>query len=228
MSKKRSQKINKSSLQTFLWQEIVRLAFSPVNIKDKKIWINMLQRNLYDFWEIASSFPNIQTPSFPKFVIKFPGILTKKEIVFECQIDDSNKRFTAKVLIDNFLRWVHHFDDQYFTPPLNLSLTEKYSRKSILQEVEQIDIENVIKGLLTHPNVHQHIDDDIGSDDHEVRIGGGITNSFQYLFHIRYQLCPIKEKRDSELKRLIELFFTAIEKDEFITAQKLMEVPRQY
>ena len=56
-------------------------------------------------------------------------------------------------------------------------------------------------------------------------MGGGITNPFLYLFHLRIQLCPISDRRKAEKARLIDLFEVAIKNNAIVTAFDLMKVP---
>jgi hypothetical protein len=82
----------------------------------------------------------------------------------------------------------------------------------------------VIDGLILHPCAHQHIAHPV--DNHEIRFGGGITNPYLYLFHLRYQLCPLEDRRNRERVRLTDLFFNAINENRLaISANELMTIP---
>ena len=58
--------------------------------------------------------------------------------------------------------------------------------------------------------------------NHDIRIGGGITNPFLYLFHLRIQLCPIPDTRSKERQRLFDLFENAIKKNTNLQIAELM------
>jgi hypothetical protein len=102
--------------------------------------------------------------------------------------------------------------------------TAKYSSQNKLKHLRN-DIEAVLNGMLFHPCHHCHIDK-LGvvarlqgskttkNGVHDVRIGGGISNAFVFLFHLRYQFCIISDQiREQERNRLINLFTNAIKKD---------------
>ncbi|MBS3905901.1 MAG: hypothetical protein KGZ49_02585 [Syntrophaceae bacterium] len=103
-------------------------------------------------------------------------------------------------------------------------LNKHKKRKDALQKINDRDMEVVIDGLICHPHAHQHIESPI--EKHEIRIGGGISNPFLFLFHLRYQLCPIKEKREHEKGRLMNLFKQSIvEKKRTVQPDSLMALP---
>jgi len=85
------------------------------------------------------------------------------------------------------------------------------------------DVKAVIDGLILHPKAHQHIASPI--NNHDIRIGGGLDNPFLFLFHLRYQLCPIPDKRQKEKKRLLALFSDSLKSNSSITASSLMAQP---
>ena len=113
-------------------------------------------------------------------------------------------------------RFIFFFPEQSF-------LTKYDKSKEAKKKMNSRYIADVLDGLIFHPRTHLHIKSPI--DKHEIRIGGGIDNPFLYLFHLRYQLCPIKEKRVAEKERLIALFETAVKNDKFGAANKLLAQP---
>jgi hypothetical protein len=119
--------------------------------------------------------------------------------------------------------WLHDADtNKYFAVRREVN-TKSVSRGRILKKFTEADLRAVIDGLLLHPAVHQHIESPI--DEHEIRIGGGIDNPFLFLFHLRYQLCPIETKRERERDRLVNLFSQAVRNNAPITANTLMKQP---
>jgi hypothetical protein len=92
--------------------------------------------------------------------------------------------------------------------------------------------------MIFHPRIHTHIKEHGLMpnapqphgllDLHEIRIGGGIENSFVFLFHLRYQFCLVSEEtRGSEWTRLVNLFTTAIRRgEEHVPTNKLFDFRR--
>lgn len=129
---------------------------------------------------------------------------------------------------ESYIMWSHDVDDGYFAFPNRkvLSAVDNRSgdRGRAVHEFTRDDLVSVIDGLILHPAVHMHVMSPI--DSHEIRIGSGIGNPFLYLFNLRFQLCPIQEKRAAEKDRLVEIFTDAIRSNEKITAHDLMAQPR--
>lgn len=119
--------------------------------------------------------------------------------------------------------WKHHSDSKYYAFPEQAFLTHYGKEKPVLRQVADDDMEAVIDSLICHPQPHQHIEPPIGNPD--IRVGGGIDNGFLFLFHLRYQLCPISEKREAEKRRLIGLFQQAIKSHQTVPANSLLVQP---
>jgi hypothetical protein len=119
--------------------------------------------------------------------------------------------------------WDHEVDGTFFTFPVEEILDLHNQRNPVLSKFSSEDIEVVLDGLIFHPAAHQHIKSPI--DEHAIRIGGGIGNAFLFLFHLRYQLCPNKDKRKEEKKRLIGLFADAVRKNSKLEINQLMAQP---
>lgn len=201
--------MDKKMIRAYLWQDIIRLGFCPDGSRDQERWLHVLGGSLKDFWEID------QYPA--KCSIregKIEGVIDchRLDLWLEYFID-SMAKFNVHFLYippstTKELMWVHDVDGNYFTLPAQVLLDNHNQRSIAVREFTNDDIEAIVDGLLLHPAAHQHIKSPI--DDHEIRIGGGIDNPFQYLFQLRYQLCPFEAKRDAERNRLIPLFAEAI------------------
>lgn len=211
-----------SIIQAYIFQDIIRLGFSPSSDKDRKLWLRQYGQSLNKFWEI-DSYP--AQPSESNKIIS-ATINSPLDIgaVYEYAIEIMDK-FTVSLIhtVNSQLMWSHDMDGKYFTFPYQTFLTAHKLHKSAIKKMTDDDIGRVIDSLLVHPTPHQHIESPI--DNHEIRIGGGIFNPFQYLFHLRIQLCPIADRRLAERDRLIELFDKAIRNDKQISANELMQIP---
>lgn len=206
-------------IQAYLWQDVVRLGFSPSGDKDKKRWLKMYGQSLKDFWEIDdySYHPSLRNGAF---TAELTAPIQINMLIDYSILDISN--YTVRFLhISNTrdLMWTHDVDSAYFSFPEQYFLTNYKKRNPAIINMSMLDMERVIDALLLHPRVHQHIESPI--NHHEIRIGGGIHNPFLFLFHLRYQLCPDKTKRNEEKNRLIDLFKSAIKIKKNVTAHEL-------
>ncbi len=213
-------------IQAYLWQEVIRLGFSPSSDKDKKLWLVQYGKSLKEFWEIEEYPP---TPKWKSTYTTSLSSSTKINILIDYSISNLSK-FSVKFLyIPNKqeLMWTHDVDNNYFLFPKQ-SILNKYQKfkqskkefKNFAPSVRTKIISEISDGLLFHPAVHQHINSPI--DEHEIRIGGGIYNPFVFLFHLRYQLCPDEDKRNNEKKRLAQLFEKAIVNNTILKANDLL------
>ncbi len=211
-----------SIIQAYIFQDIVRLGFSPSSDKDRKLWLRQYGQSLKEFWEI-DSYP--AQPSESNKIIS-ATINSPLDIgaVYEYAIESMDK-FTVSLMhtANSQLMWSHDMDGKYFTFPCQAFLTKHKQRNQAINNMTHDDVGGVIDSLLVHPAPHQHIESPI--DNHEVRIGGGIINPFQYLFHLRIQLCPIADRRLAERNRLLVLFENAIRNNQQVTANELMQIP---
>ncbi len=211
--------------RAYLWQEVINLGFSPSGDTEKYRWIHQYMQSLKAFWEI-DAYPNPPKDKSSKISGK---VDTANNLAFDFQVSARDKvsvQFLLTPIQGNGLLWSHDVDGQYFSFPIQSLLTEHDKRKIALKscDLQESDIEMIVDGLFCHTRAHQHIE--LPPIDHGIRIGGGIDNAFLFLFHLRYQLCPIPEKQKMEKRRLVQLFFYAIKnKEEKVQAKTLMAQP---
>ena len=221
--------MDKKMIRAYLWQDVIRLGFCPDGIRNQKRWLLEYGRSLRDFWEIDLC-PNAPRKNNGRIMARIDCF--RIDLCLDYTIDSSNTNFNVNFLYispstTKELMWVHDVDGDYFTFPAQVLLNSHNKRNIAVREFANDDIEAVVDGLLLHPAAHQHIKSPI--DDHEIRIGGGIDNPFQYLFQLRYQLCPFEAKRRAEKNRLVLLFTEAIRNysrtTSKISASQLMAQP---
>lgn len=213
--------INEQTVRAYLWQDAIRLGFSPASKKDQKIWLHQYGQSLKEFWGI-DCYPN--PPSDNKsFIIAEISCLSTLDLHLEYAVESSQKFSVRFSYNQKILMWTHDVDNQYFTFPAQPFLTYHNKRSSVIDRFTPNDVKAIIEGLLLHPAAHMHLKSPI--DNHAIRVGGGIDNPFQFLFHLRYQLCPFPQKREAERDRLIVLFSEAIKDNTPITAHRLMAQP---
>lgn len=204
-------------IRAYLWNEVINLGFSPSSDSEITSWLFQYFKSINDFLEICS----YQTPPRREHS-KIIAAINTPLFCFEYELESINKSNIQLLSPNNALIWTHDIDKKYFVFPNQFFLTKYNQRNSAKSDFDKIDMEHVIDGLIIHPAAHQHIISPI--DQHEIRIGGGMDNPFLYLFNLRFQLCPFKEKRTDERNRLVELFFDAIKKDSYVTINSLMNI----
>ncbi len=223
--------MNKDLIKAYLWETIINLAFSPSTHKDQDTWLSCYSTSLPSFWGI-DDYPhrNGRRVTFENKLI---------DITYECLIENCKKGVVEIFLKSSGnlnLMWNHDIDPKYFQFPNGKVLPKKLPRCSNYLQVVDEEMQSILDGLIFHPAVHQHIDlhiPDIESNDcthtsnHDVRIGGGISNPFLFLFQLRYQFCVKKQNRNKEQKRLVELFSSEIKNKKMsISAGKLFDIAR--
>ncbi len=210
--------MDREIIRAYIWNEVLRLGFSPSSSKDKKTWIKQYLESVPKFCEIDNY------PETPRGEIK--GSVSFSDIYFDYSLEETADKFAVTMNFigeTNTLAWTHDFDSTYFLFPRQTFLTIHNQKSQAVREADEDDVREVIKSLITHPTPHQHIKYPI--DNHEIRIGGGIKNPFLYLFHLRFQLCPDDDRKNAEENRLVDLFFNTIRNANTIQISELMKVP---
>ena len=207
-------KMDDDIIQAYLWNDVIRLGFQ---IKEPQQWIQRYLGSLQEFWEV-SDWPCGSGPKFKdnslKAKINNPDLELWWE--FDLRIDD-HFHLEFNHLNDNI--WWHHSDSAYYELPFE-KLLDKSKHSVAIDQFSRDNLEIILEAMIFHGRVHQHIKSPLPNN--KIRIKGGIDNPFLYLFHLRYQLCPIKEKREMEKNRLIELFDKAIKKNSALTVYELL------
>ncbi|MGI9277395.1 MAG: hypothetical protein ACR2PT_21425 [Endozoicomonas sp.] len=219
--------IDVNKRRAYLYQEVIELLFSPAKGCQAN-WVSSLLGSLYTFWGV-DSYPG--KPKKNGFEISADNIGITCEGEFR---DDGyfSIDFHAYDFVDeehyikgNPFSWSHHVDPvRYFRLPLKAFLGQQNSDKTkALAGVDEEDVAAILDTLIFHPCEHMHIESCI---PHQIRLGGGISNPFQYLFHLRYQFCPISDMQDAEKQRLRNLVYQALQsKSSSIEIKALMDVP---
>ncbi len=211
-------------IRAYLWQDIIRLGFSPSGTREQKNWLFQYGQSLKEFWEVET-YPNSPTVSGEGLAATI-DVSMPMGLIYEYFIENTSK-FTVRVMYAPPLKgrefmWEHDMDGQYFSFPNQTFLSYK-QRRSAIERMDLVDIGNVIDSLIIHPTPHQHIESPVG--DHAIRVGGGLQNPFLYLFHLRVQFCLDDVRRTGERNRLISIFETAIREDSQIAVNDLMRIP---
>jgi len=210
--------VDKDLIRSFLWEDVMNLGFYPGDLKSKKKWLRALLSSLREFWDISE---HQEGPCGKEGTITGRIDNSHFNIWLKFELRENGYLHVELGHIDGRVLF-YHSDPDYFVPQLSKILDNK-QRNIAIGESETTDIELVLASCMFHPREHLHI---VAPDfDHQARIGGGISNPFLYLFHLRYQLCPIPQKREAEKGRLLELFRNAIYSNSRINAEDLMAQP---
>lgn len=211
--------MDKLIVRAYLWQEVIRLGFSPTSASERQTWLHLYSRSLYKFWEMQS-YPEMPKKSDNAFRVT---IYSPVDISFECEILQG-RSFSVRFLHGDRLMWLQDADkERYFTFPKQLLLTKHNKSRQAIAAMEPEDMSTVLDSLIFHPMPHLHVESPV--DEHYIRIGGGILNAFQCLFSLRIQFCPSNKMREAEKTRLIEVFTNALSTGERVDANTLMKVP---
>ena len=209
--------MNKEIQLAYIWKRVILLAFCPSGDREVFDWISCYSRSVKEFWEV-SEYPNqdkfklsVYNSLIPiNYDFSFENL--RKFIVNFYYPHNANKDFI----------WMHDVDKTYFIPEQFILTHDNHMNKH-LRTIKEDDLKIVLEGLLFHPAAHQHIEEPL--TEHKIRIGGGIHNPFQFLFHLRFQLCLVDEKREEEKNRLNELILKAIKcKCEKIRPRRLLDL----
>lgn len=216
--------MDKDLIRAYLWEEIIRLGFSPASTKEQLSWLHQYGGSLKEFWE--SEYPKHPNREDGKIKASIDSIQSVNLSLEYCVT--TSCKFAVRFLYNppqnnKELMWIHDVDCKYFAFPSQHFLSLYNRRPEAIRSYDETDLKVVLDSLLYHPVAHQHIESPI--DNHEIRLGGGTANAFHYLFHLRYQLCPIPEKRMAEELRLLALFDHAIKNNMSISANDLMAQP---
>lgn len=212
-------------IQAYLWREVIRLGFCPSGNENLKKWLHMYGKSLRAFWDIN------EYPLPPRSNGAITAELTcasPLNMLLSYNISSISK-FAVRFLYipqNKEFMWVHDVDGSCFSFPEQFFLTEYNKRNEGIKDMTNSNVETVLNSLIFHPRAHQHIEGPIRGN-HDIRIGGGIDNALLYLFHLRYQLCPIEKIRIAEKKRLVGLFESSIKdkKCNTIAANDLLAQP---
>ncbi len=183
---------------------VLKKFFSPSN-SDRQKWLRFYHDTIHTLLE-TDEFDLLK---ISQNKVEFNSRLIPLE--FEVALLNDSYRFNATLKYDDCVFWEHHVDEGFKTQFLDEALNKQY--KHVIGEADSEDIKKVLDDLIFHPEVHQHFN--YPELDHRIRIGGGITNVFQFLVHLRFQLILDDQKREEEGKRLAKVV-----KDHFVSSKK--------
>ena len=216
---------DRDMIRAYLWQDIIRLGFSPSGTKEQKKWLFQYGRSLRSFWEVEN-YPGNPSQA-GKYISATIDSSRAIGLTYEYAIENAEK-FTVRMMyappVENReLMWMHDMDGKFFSFPAQRLLNDLKKRQFAVRAMDENDLGSVIDSLIIHPTPHQHVESPL--DNHDIRVGGGLENLFLYLFHLRVQLCPDKDRRAAERHRLISLFASAIGGNSVIATGDLMKIP---
>lgn len=197
------------TLRALVWKRIIKLAFSPASSIDNEKWLNCCAKSIPAFWGI-SDYPKKQ-----RDVYTFENSHLK--LTYESSISGINKGSIVLQLdqvAGKTIMWTHDIDHSYYQYDIHKANLQDIKLKSFQKKLDKV-VSEVLDGLIFHPTVHQHIElhlpipaqnNNNKITIHDVRVGGGISNPYLFLFQLRYQFCIIIQHRNNEKMRLKNLF----------------------
>ncbi len=210
-----------------IWSKIEQLAFRPQE-KEMQSWLSMYRISLHTIWQIHASRSYLKS----KDTFNIPFLNLKCDYQIEYIKNKKKYSVTLRDLSTNGGKWQIHVDPKYDSKSSLQTSQKKCPQK---ESKLRCDITKVLDGMLFHPRCHTHLEDigiphtqlDQNSNKlslHDIRIGGGIENPYVFLLHLRYQFCLIKQAREKERTRLIDLFRVAIQdnKKQTVNASDLL------
>jgi len=205
--------MNQTERRAIVWDTIERIAFRPSSNNDRSTWLGVYAKTLHKLWGMEPMWNHFGSSDI--FDIPFLDLKCDYTIENAEKYSVSLQNSTTSC---NY--WQNDIDPKYLSKASLYPANAQYpsQQRAHLQR----DIKAVLDGMLFHPRCHTHIEnigippmqldpDKGGLSSHEVRIGGGIENSYIFLFHLRYQFCLVADQvRQTERQRLIDLFDDAI------------------
>lgn len=193
--------------RTQIWHAIVRSAFSPCDPRARATWLRCFSNVIPDY---------VDTP-----VVKFPGQYGESfsgeigcsSLDFLCKYKIQPERADFTMLQGDSSEWQYGIESSVFAPN---GQDVPIDRTSLCQT----DVDKVLCAMITHPRAHLHVYND--KSRREVRIGTGLSESFLFLFQLRFQLCLADAKRRHEMDRLSGLFtLDWLKRERAISPQRL-------
>ena len=207
------QQLSDSERRAIVWDTIERLAFRP---QKPSRWLGVYAKTLHRLWEVEPVWARLGTED--SFAVDFLDLECCYALPGFSEYSASISRRSSGATV-----WQIHVDPDFLSKAALHHTPGSYPHQAVQSHL-QCDVEQVLDGMLIHPRNHTHIGElgdgvaaqpDTANGDslplHEVRIGGGIENSYVFLFHLRYQFCRVSDRvRHKERTRLIRLFTRAM------------------
>ena len=177
--------------RTHIWHAIVRNALSPHDPRARATWLNC-------FSKMIPTYVDTPVVRFPdRHGESFSGVIGCSSLEFLCKYKIQPGRADFTLLRGDSSEWQYGIESSVFVPT---GREVRVDRASLCQD----DVDKVLCAMIEHPRAHLHVYND--EPRREVRIGTGLSDSFLFLFQLRFQLCLADVKRRHEMDRLRGLF----------------------
>lgn len=194
--------------RTHIWHAIIRNAFAPSDAGTRATWLTCFYQTIpiYVDSPVFSKFPN-------KYGESFLGEIGCSSLDFLCKYKIQPERADFTMLRGDSSEWQYGIESSVFVPN---GRDVPVDRTSLCQD----DVDKVLCAMITHPRAHLHVYND--EPRREVRIGTGLSESFLFLFQLRFQLCIDPTRRQAELSRLTRIFtLNWLKRERVISPQRL-------
>ena len=193
--------------RTHIWHAIVRNAFAPSDAGTRATWLNC-------FCQTIPMYLDTPVLKFPgRYGESFSGEIGCSSLEFLCKYKIQPERADFTMLRGDSSEWQYGIESPVFVPN---GRDVRVDRASLCQD----DVDKVLCAMITHPRAHLHVYND--EPRREVRIGTGLSESFLFLFQLRFQLCIDPTRRQAELSRLTRIFtLNWLKRERVISPQRL-------
>ena len=176
---------------THIWYAIVRNAFSPHAPRARATWLSC-------FSKVISIYVDTPVVKFPgQYGESFLGEIGCSSLEFLCKYKIQPERADFTMLRGDSSEWQYGIESPVFVPN---GRNVRVDRASLRRD----DVDKVLCAMIKHPRAHLHVYND--KPRREVRIGTGLSESFLFLFQLRFQLCIDPARRQQEMVRLKQIF----------------------
>ena len=106
-------------VQSYVFQDVIRLGFSPASKTDKKSWLHQYGKSLKEFWD-SNDYP--KAPSETNNIVSATiNSSFNVQATYEYAIEKPDK-FTIRLIHypSQHLMWTHDMDGAYFHFPFKL------------------------------------------------------------------------------------------------------------
>ncbi len=177
----------------------------------EKIYLwKLIEKKVFEY-EVNTNYSN-------NLFISFYYKITQNEVSNSNSIINSLLRFNIDAfpkydvklyLGNNFINF--NYDNQFIAETnFDFNYLKLPEIKEKLENINEDDIEEILKNFIVHPALHFHFDEE---SKHEIRICFAYKNPLIFLYHIAIQLSDIENRynnseiKKKEIRRLAKLIF---------------------
>lgn len=211
------------------WKFIEKKVFSPVEKRGIIQWVKCYGDFLYNFWQLDCPV----NFTLERDLIKGKILFTPLNLEYSYSILFNLKKFDFTISLkdiddmqQSIFKLENSYDEKFFTESNYIKkIWPLFGKiKPALKRMDIKEIDYILKGVIVHPAMHQHIE---YSEliPHHIRIINGINNPFLFLYQLAFQLGDCfsdfkkSELKNKEFNRITDLVWKNIIKTEKLEIQ---------